>query len=159
MVTSNKLRLNVRELNKRIAHLNRRLAKGETLEKSRRSNFRSIESMSRSQHEEAIRRINSLETQLAAYEDEVNELKGEITELNKLKGEITELNKSKKLEIETKVGGRYSDPIRESVYLCARRQVPIHSISSVVGEISKLLFNCELSPLPCASTIGTMIAE
>ena len=95
----------------------------------------------------ALNKIKSLNSQLKSYESDICELEAAINQ------------QSVDRSIETKVGGKYTNEIRECVYLCARRQVPLHSISSVTGEISNAIFGKQLHPLPCTSSIGNMVNE
>ena len=49
--------------------------------------------------------------------------------------------------------------MRQSIYLCARKQVMLDSISSVIGELGNTLFNCNLSSLSSTSTMSNMVKE
>ena len=94
--------------------------------------------------------VEKLKTQVATYDATICEFKDEIDELKKPKPQQ---------KIYTKRGGKYVEEIRQVVYRCARRQVPIHSISTVIGEIAQTVFCQQLDPLPSPSTIGNMIHE
>ena len=61
--------------------------------------------------------------------------------------------------IVTKKRSRYTNEIRKCVYLCVRKQVPLHSVSTVIKEVSKILFDKDVAPLPCTSAICNMVTE
>ena len=78
--------------------------------------------------------------------------------------ELRDENKKLEKECEVKLndpkdGRMYSLPLRQAVYHCARRQVPVGHISSVISACVKLMCNKELSPMPHQSTVINMIAE
>ena len=102
--------------------------------------------------------IKELRNKLKAMSEELKKGHVEIMELG---DEVSNLNESidKELTINTKDGKSYNMAVRKSVYHCARRQVPIGSISSVISSCVKLVTNQQPTQMPCTSTIANMIAE
>ena len=92
------------------------------------------------------KKVNDIQCVINSYEIELANLKEQLEEKETTK-------------VITKQKGRYTNEVRKCVYICARKQVPIHSVSTVIKEIGKHLFAQDISPLPSASTVCGMISE
>lgn len=101
--------------------------------------------------------IKHLKKKLKATLDELQRRHVDIMEqddeINYLRNDIAQE------PIYTKDGRIYSLPIRKAVYHCARRQVPVGHISSVISSCVRLVCGKDLTPMPHASTVINMIGE
>ena len=96
--------------------------------------------------------------------EKVDRLQGEIeiyeSKMADLREQLVDMAKPNEVkQIQTKSKSRYTNAVRKCVYLCARRQVPLHSISTVIRQIGKTLFDHDLGPLPCPSSVCSMVSE
>lgn len=108
---------------------------------------------------------NDLKSLQKRHQLEMADMTATITEYDSklciLHEEIVKLqNKNMPMQFVTKTNsGKYVDSIRKSVYFCTRKQVPIASVSCVIGYLSKQLFGFDLSPLPSTGSVFNMTNE